>query len=149
MSFTDKKITSEDIASQGVQSKPNKLTGTAAENKKAFDNLVSAVVREKFNAFLEELMGASGWRTFGSNTEAEGRPIDPFASESATVDFEVEFPMLAAGEYFLVAAVHLGKRPAMFELIWHDFAAPLVSARTVFGGILRVPVRIEVKGNAL
>lgn len=33
MSFNDKKITSEDIASQGVKSKPDKLTGTAAENK--------------------------------------------------------------------------------------------------------------------
>lgn len=32
MSFTDKKITEGDIASQGVQSKPDKLTGTAAEN---------------------------------------------------------------------------------------------------------------------
>ena len=68
MSFNDKKITSEDIASQGVQSKPNKLTGTAAENKAAFDNLVTAVVREKFNAFLEELMGASAAGQIGVDT---------------------------------------------------------------------------------
>ena len=68
MSFNDKKITAEDIASQGVQSKPNKLTGTAAENKAAFDNLVSAVVREKFNAFLEELMGASAAGQIGVDT---------------------------------------------------------------------------------
>ena len=95
------------------------------------------------------IANAQNTRLFGSNTEAEGRPIDPFASEAATVDFEVEFPMLAAGEYFLVAAVHLGKRPAMFELIWHDFAAPLVSSRTVLGGILRAPISVEVKGNSL
>ena len=68
MSFSDKKITEGDIASQGVQSKPNKLTGTAAENKAAFDNLVTAVVREKFNAFLEELMGASAAGQIGVDT---------------------------------------------------------------------------------
>ena len=68
VSFTDKKITEGDIASQGVQSKPNKLTGTAAENKAVFDNLVTAVVREKFNAFLEELMGASAAGQIGVDT---------------------------------------------------------------------------------
>ena len=68
MSFIEKKITAGDIASQGVQSKPNKLTGTAAENKAAFDNLVTAVVREKFNAFLEELMGAGAAAQIGVDT---------------------------------------------------------------------------------
>jgi len=68
MSFTDKKITEGDIASQGVQSRPNKLTGTAAENKRAFDNLVTAVVREKFNAFLDELMSAGAAAQIGVDT---------------------------------------------------------------------------------
>ena len=52
MSFT--KITAGDVSSQGVQSLPNKLTGTPAQNKAAFDNLVNSVVKEKFNALMEK-----------------------------------------------------------------------------------------------
>ena len=43
------------IAANGVQSRPDKLTGTAAQNKKVFDALVTAVVKERFNALLDEL----------------------------------------------------------------------------------------------
>ena len=41
-----------------MQSRPDKLSGTAAQNKKVFDALVTAVVREKFNALLDELTGS-------------------------------------------------------------------------------------------
>ena len=68
MSFNDKKITARDVSSYGVQSQPNKLTGTAAENKAVFDNLVTAVVREKFNAFLDELMSAGAAAQIGVDT---------------------------------------------------------------------------------
>ena len=50
MSIQEQKITEAAIAANGVQSRPDKLTGTAAQNKKVFDALVTAVVREKFNA---------------------------------------------------------------------------------------------------
>ena len=46
MSIQEQKITEAAIAANGVQSRPDKLTGTAAQNKKVFDNLVTAVVRE-------------------------------------------------------------------------------------------------------
>lgn len=58
MSIQNQKITEAAIAANGVQSQPDKLTGTAAQNKKVFDNLVTAVVKERFNALIDELMGA-------------------------------------------------------------------------------------------
>ena len=58
MSIQEQKITEAAIAANGVQSQPDKLTGTAAQNKKVFDNLVTAVVKERFNALIDELMGA-------------------------------------------------------------------------------------------
>ena len=58
MSIQEQKITQEAIAANGVQSQADKLTGTAAQNKKVFDALVTAVVREKFNALLAELTGS-------------------------------------------------------------------------------------------
>ena len=53
MSIQEQKITEAAVAESGVQSQPDKLTGTAAQNKKVFDNLVTAVVRNRFNALLE------------------------------------------------------------------------------------------------
>ena len=39
MSIQEQKITEAAIAANGVQSRPDKLTGTAAQNKKVFDAL--------------------------------------------------------------------------------------------------------------
>lgn len=58
MSIQEQKITEAAIAANGVQSQPDKLTGTAAQNKKVFDALVTAVVKERFNALIDELTGA-------------------------------------------------------------------------------------------
>ena len=68
MSIQEQKITEAAIAESGVQSRPDKLTGTAAQNKKVFDNLVTAVVREKFNALLDELTGTSAAAQLGITT---------------------------------------------------------------------------------
>lgn len=68
MSIQEQKITEAAIAANGVQSRPDKLTGTAAQNKKVFDNLVTAVVREKFNALLDELTGAAAAAQLGITT---------------------------------------------------------------------------------
>ena len=70
MSFT--KITDGEISSQGVQSLPNKLTKTPAENKAAFDNLVAAVVKEKFNALIDELLAATAAGQIGVDTIGVG-----------------------------------------------------------------------------
>lgn len=55
MAFTDQKITPAEVASSGVQSQPNKLTGSAQQNKAAFDKLIAEVVAVKFNALIDEL----------------------------------------------------------------------------------------------
>ena len=54
MAFTARKITDGDIATYGVQSQPNKLTGSAADNKKGFDKLIEQVVQEKLNGLIDD-----------------------------------------------------------------------------------------------
>lgn len=66
MSFT--KITDQDIQSYGVQSQPTKLPGPAAQNKTVFDQLISAVVKERFNALIDELCGAGAAAQIGVDT---------------------------------------------------------------------------------
>lgn len=68
MSIQEQKITDAAIAANGVQSRPDKLTGTAAQNKKVFDALVTAVVREKFNAMIDELTGTTAAAQLGITT---------------------------------------------------------------------------------
>lgn len=68
MSFTDNKITDADIEAHGVQSQPNKLTGTAAQNKKAFDKLVTDIVKEKLNGLIDALMSAAAADEIGVDT---------------------------------------------------------------------------------
>ena len=57
MAFT--KITQSDITDpetgKGVQTQPNKLTGSAQANKKVFDALIEEVIMPKFNALIDEL----------------------------------------------------------------------------------------------
>ena len=68
MSIQEQKITEAAIAASGVQSRPDKLTGTAAQNKKVFDALVTAVVKERFNALLDELTGTTAAAQLGITT---------------------------------------------------------------------------------
>lgn len=68
MSIQEQKITDAAIAANGVQSRPDKLTGTAAQNKKVFDALVMAVVKERFNALLDELTGTTAAAQLGITT---------------------------------------------------------------------------------
>lgn len=68
MSIQEQKITDAAIAANGVQSRPDKLTGTAAQNKKVFDALVTAVVKERFNALLDELTGTAAAAQLGITT---------------------------------------------------------------------------------
>ena len=56
MALTDYKITNTDVSTKGVQSAPDQLTGTAAENKALFDRLIAEVVKEKLNDLIDELV---------------------------------------------------------------------------------------------
>ena len=76
MSIQEQKITEAAVATNGVQSRPDKLTGTAAQNKKVFDNLITAVVKERFNALLDELTGTEAAAQLGIAT------IPGFSAES-------------------------------------------------------------------
>ena len=68
MSIKEQKITDAAVAANGVQSQPDKLTGTAAQNKKVFDNLVTAVIKAHFNALIDELTGAGAAGQLGIAT---------------------------------------------------------------------------------
>lgn len=61
MALTDYKIGAEDISANGVAAAPDKLTGTAAENKALFDRLIRNIVAEKMNGLIDavvaELLG--------------------------------------------------------------------------------------------
>ncbi len=54
-SLSDFKLTDADIAQKGVVAAPDKLTGTAAQNKAIFDRLIREVVKEKYNDMLTAL----------------------------------------------------------------------------------------------
>ena len=57
MSFSAQKITDAEIAAAGVQSQPNKLAGTAQQNKAVFDALIKNLVKVRLNALIDELLG--------------------------------------------------------------------------------------------
>ena len=69
MSFLDLKISESAIQSTGVQSQPDTLTGSAADNKKVFDALPILIIRQ-FNLLLEALGGT------GAASEVPIEPID-------------------------------------------------------------------------
>ena len=67
MAFSDHKITSGDVAAYGVIAAPDKLTGSATENKRVFDRLIREAVAELFNGLIDELEGTSGAAGVGAS----------------------------------------------------------------------------------
>lgn len=65
MALTDQKILDSDITTYGVQSQPNKLTGSAQQNKQAFDKLIAEVVKVKLNALIDELTALTAAEQIG------------------------------------------------------------------------------------
>lgn len=57
MAITDKKITSGEINKSHVQKQPDRLTGTAQENKSVFDTLPELIAK-KHNEALDEIVSA-------------------------------------------------------------------------------------------
>ena len=58
MSIKDLKITDQNVQNTYVQSQPDRLTGTAQQNKAVFDAFPQ-LIRQRFNALLEALTGTS------------------------------------------------------------------------------------------
>lgn len=66
MALTDKKITDSQMTANGVVSAPDRLTGTAAQNKAVFDKLIRAVVSEALNGVIDEIVGSTGSAQIGT-----------------------------------------------------------------------------------
>lgn len=76
MALKDRKITEAAISANGVVSAPDRLRGTAAENKKVFDQLIRMVVAECVNGIVDELTGENGAEQIGM------KPIEGLAGEN-------------------------------------------------------------------
>lgn len=63
------KITEGQINTYGVAAAPDKLTGTADENKKLFDKLVREVVKASLNNLVDALMAYTGADEIGAQME--------------------------------------------------------------------------------
>ncbi len=55
MALSDYKITNTDIQQKGVVAAPDKLIGTARDNKMIFDRLVREIVKSCLNGLIDEL----------------------------------------------------------------------------------------------
>ena len=79
MALIDNKITDTDISTHGVVSAPDKLTGTAAQNKAVFDNLIKQAVKMHLNALIDDLVatsdGASGADNIGATAIKAGGAV--------------------------------------------------------------------------
>ena len=66
MALIDNKITDNQIANNGVISAPDRLTGTANENKAVFDKLVKNIVAQAVNGIIDALISSSGSSEIGT-----------------------------------------------------------------------------------
>ena len=71
MGLSSYKITSSEIAQKGVVAAPDRLTGSAQQNKMVFDRLIREAVAELFNGLIDELTGEEGAGDIGL-TEIDG-----------------------------------------------------------------------------
>ena len=71
MSLSNYKLTDTAIAQKGVIAAPDKLTGTAAQNKAVFDRLIREAVKELFNGLIDAIASEDGAAEIGT-TEIEG-----------------------------------------------------------------------------
>ena len=67
MAIIDNKITDGDISTYGVISAPDRLTGTANENKQVFDRLIKQAVKVKMNELIDDLLAASAAGQLGAS----------------------------------------------------------------------------------
>lgn len=100
--LTDKKVTKEQLQSKGVIAAPDRLTGSAAENKAVFDRLIGDIVAVNLNPIIDELVGSGGAANIGgsvaglsgSNVQAllvslKGYADTKFQSEKGYIDEQI------------------------------------------------------------
>ena len=66
MALRDRKIGSEQIAQNGIVAAPDRLVGSASENKKVFDRLVREIVAGCLNGVVDDLAGEGGAGELGT-----------------------------------------------------------------------------------
>ena len=66
MSLSSYKITDTAIAQKGVVAAPDKLTGSAAQNKAVFDRLIREAVKGLFNGLIDDLADTTGAGEIGT-----------------------------------------------------------------------------------
>ena len=76
MSLAENKITDAEILTNGVQSQPNKLTGTAQQNKAVFDALVANLVKTKLNGLIDGLKAAGAATDIGVDVSDYAADVD-------------------------------------------------------------------------
>jgi len=69
MSLSNYKLTDAAVAESGVVAAPDKLTGTAAQNKSVFDRLVREAVKPLYNGLIDALGGTGGAEEIGLDVE--------------------------------------------------------------------------------
>ena len=67
MALSNRKITDGDISTYGVVSAPDRLTGTAAENKAVFDKLIKESVKEAVNGLVDDLLASTAAGELGAS----------------------------------------------------------------------------------
>lgn len=72
-------------------------------------------------------------RVFGTNTMLDGIYLSPFELNKATVRFALQLPALKPGDYFITAAISLGKENLYFDLQWQDVCVQF----SVYGKVMR------------
>ena len=68
--LTDKRVTEAQLNENGVCAAPDRLTGTAAENKAVFDRLIRQIVASCVNPVIDELASALGAAAVGAAVES-------------------------------------------------------------------------------
>lgn len=113
MAITDKKITSGEINKSHVQKQPDRLTGTAQENKSVFDTLPE-LIATKHNEALDEIVSAFS----SQNTKVEtinavlnermdeitgsANPLVPLGMYATLEDLQAEHPTGEKGDAWLI-----------------------------------------------
>lgn len=81
MSLSENKITDNQIATNGVVSAPDKLTGTAAENKAVFDKLIRETVKSAVNGMIDDLISTTGATEIGASVpDIDGNNVQAILS---------------------------------------------------------------------
>ena len=70
MAFNDNKVTTTQISTYGVVAAPDKLTGTAAENKAIFDRLIREIISESVNGLIEALQASTAASELGASVSS-------------------------------------------------------------------------------